>query len=151
MSQSLVVTANHNPFMDGTSPLRLIFDWVSAADGTVSLAVASTFTTAEALKFASPPAPSKVRGLLKSVETIPGLNGDLTTTLPTALYQLTIIDTYGFDVLQGAGLGRSGTLAERLINPATEIIVDSELTLTITGAGDGLTGRIIMEFAEARD
>ena len=114
MSQSMVVDVQHNPFMDGAGPFRVICDWVSAADGTVSLGIRSTYNTAKALKTPTPPAPSRIRGLLRSCQTIPGLLGDKATDLPDA-YDLTILDPYGDDILGGNGTARSATVSDILI------------------------------------
>jgi hypothetical protein len=130
--------------MDAVSPLRLILDWVSHTDGVVALTVAATFTAAQALLFATAPAPVKVRGLLKSIETVPGYLGDKATLCPTDAYTVKLADAYGWDIL-GNLAGRSGLLAEK-VEFASRPIVDSELTLTIAGAGSGKKGRVIVEF-----
>lgn len=145
MAQSLTVTVNGNPYMDGFyDQARVILDWVSAATGTVSLGIASTYATAVAARGGlGGPLPSKVRGKIVGFETAPGLNGDLTTALPTANYDITLLDGYSRDVLDGVGANRSGTAAEA-VYPNDPIPVDSELTLTIANAGDTKKGRIIL-------
>ena len=146
MAASMTVDAQHNPFMDGVSPLRLVIDWISHTDGVVSLPIAATFAAAQALKFATPPAPTKVRGVFRSCETIPGLNGDKVTATPTNLYDLTILDAYGYDILMAGGVDRSATVADKVVASVSKLVVDSELTITIANAGSGLKGRIILEF-----
>jgi len=88
-------------------------------------------------------------GRVVAFETIPGLNGDLTTTLPTAGYDITIVDEYGTDVAAGALADRSGTAGER-VNPAVPIPIWGALTLKIAAAGDSKTGRLIIVVDETR-
>jgi hypothetical protein len=144
MAATLSVTVNGNPFLDGTGPTQIILNWVSHTDGSVSKGIASNYTTGLGSGSASPIAPSKVKGMFKSIEFIPGLNGDLTTSLPTPNYGVSILDAYGYDILDKAGVSRSSTVAEKLF-PADYFIIDSELTLTIASAGDTKKGRIIIE------
>jgi hypothetical protein len=47
-------------------------------------------------------------GRLLALETIPGL------TQPTSLYDITIVDALGLDVLQGVGANRSSSVAEKV-------------------------------------
>ena len=149
MAQALTVTAEVNPFLDGVEGARVVLDWVSANAGTVSLAIASTYATAVAARGGlGGPRPSKIRGKIVGFETAPGLNGDLTTALPTDAYDITLLDAYSLDVLDGVGANRSGTVSEA-IYPNDPIPVDSELTLTIASAGDTKKGRIIMHLDPA--
>ncbi len=144
MAQALTVTVDGNPFLDGSEAAKVTLDWVSANAGTVSLGIASTFAAAVAAKGGlGGPLPSKIRGKILAIETAPGLNGDLTTALPTANYDITILDSYSLDVLDGVGANRSGTAAEA-VYPNDPIPVDSELTLTIANAGDTKKGRIVL-------
>lgn len=146
MAQELTVTINGNPFLDGrTDTARIMLDWkTGASDGAVSLAVCTTFITAQAAKGPGYAQPKKIKGYLRFIETIPGLNGNLTTTLPTALYDITLLDAYSYDVAAGSLNDRSGTAAERVV-PSAPIFLDTDLTLTIAAAGNSTTGRIIME------
>lgn len=149
MAQSLTVTVDGNPFLDGGEPARVILDWVSAGAGTVSLAIASTYATAVAARGGlGGPRPSKIRGKITKIETAPGLNGGLVTALPTDLYDVTILDAYGADVLDGVGANRSGTIAQ-IVTADFPVPVDSELTLTIANAGDTMKGRIILHLDQA--
>jgi hypothetical protein len=143
MAQALTVTVQGNPFMDGTvDNYQIILDWTSATDGTVSLAIASTYTTAKPFgDFGA--LPKKIRGYLRSFETIPGASGDKATALPTDAYDITLLDAYGYDVLAGNGSNRSGTLAQRTYSTG-EIEIDSDLTLTIAAAGNTTKGRMIL-------
>ena len=146
MAQSLVVSVNKNPFLDANIPFTTILDWTSATGGTVSLPIASTWAAQLALKNPSTPAPTKVQGIIRSVETVPGANGDLTTNLPTS-YTLTILDKYGLDILEGNFATRSASVAEKKC-PTQKLIIDSELTFTIASAGDGKQGRVIIEWED---
>ena len=148
MAQSMTVKAEKNPFMDANVPIRLVLDWVSAVGGTVSLPIASTYSTAEALKGPTMPQPSKIQGIFMSCQTIPGLNGDMATAKPTA-YTLAILDAYGDDILNNVAVAtpRSASVAQTLLQ-GTPREVDSELTVTITTAGDGTKGRIILELKD---
>lgn len=144
MAQSLTVTVEGNPFLDGSEPAKVILDWVSASGGTVSLAVASTYATAVAARGGlGGPRPSKIRGKITALEAAPGLNGNLSTALPTNLYDITLLDAHSLDVLDGVGMNRSGTVAD-VVYPNSPIPVDSDLTLTIANAGDTKKGRIIV-------
>ncbi len=147
MAESLTVTVEKNPFMDGSmgGSFAVILDWVSAAGGTVSKNIASTYTAQK--PFGEYFNVSKILGTLVSVETIPGADGDLTTDLPSANYNIAIKDKYGLDVTGGHLATRSGTVAEKIVAEDT-IIIDSELKLVIDSAGDSNQGRIVMEFEE---
>ena len=152
MAQALVVTAKHNPFLDGRMPEILILDWTSAADGTVSIKVAQTIAAAQLLASGNNPSvvqPVKIRGEIALIETVPGANGDRATSLPSS-YALTILDDYGRDVTGGMFAACSATVAEAQI-PQKTIQIDSELTVTITGAGSGTKGRILVHLKESEN
>jgi hypothetical protein len=130
---------------------KVVVDWLTSTDtGLVSGALCSIFSAAELAK-GLPGAiqPSKFQGFIQKIETIPGLHGDLTTTLPDASYDITITDPYGLDVTAAALADRSGTVAEAKF-PAIPIAVDSELTLNVTNANNSKTGRIIIFFSKNR-
>jgi hypothetical protein len=129
--------------MDGMGRFKIIGDWVSHTDGSVALGIASTYAAQK--PYGDTILPTKILGVLKSVETIPGALGVPATNPPTDQYDVTLVDNYGFDVAGGNLANRSNTVAEK-VYPTSEIIVDSELTLTIAAAGSGLKGRIILEF-----
>jgi len=139
---TLTVTMS-NPYGDMADPNKIVLDWKSTDLGVVSIAICSTFATAQGAMKVSP---KKLRGFIRAIETIPGLLGDLTTTLPTTLYDITILDAYGLDVTAGVLADRSAAVAETEV-PISPLYVDSELTLTIANAGNAKTGRIIIEMA----
>ena len=142
----MTVTLEGNPFLDGCEDqARIIIDWIAHTNGAVALGIKSTKNTAEAALGGTRIVLSKIRGILKSIETAPGLNGDLTTSLPTA-YDLTILDQYGLDIVAGSCMGRSASVAEKVSPTGSEITVDAtELTITIASAGSGKKGRIILD------
>ena len=154
MAQSIVVTADENPFLDGRTPVKITVDWVSATGGTVSLGIAAALAAANLAASGKNPAsiqPSKIRGDLRMIETIPGASGDKTTLLPTS-YGLSLLDAYGLNVAAQVGTltGRSASIAEAVL-ATKEVPVDSELTFTIASAGDGKAGRAILHFKESED
>ena len=149
MAQDLTVTAQKNPFLDGAvgGSFSITLDWQSDASGNVSIAICSTYSTAQRISNPASPAPTKILGVIRSIEAIPGLNGDLATTLPTDQYGITLLDQYGYDVTDGMTVHCSGTVSTKQY-PARKIIIDSELTLTIVNAGSTKTGRILVEFED---
>jgi hypothetical protein len=146
---SLTVTVQKNPFMDGSvgGNFSIILDWTATSGGAVSQAIASTYSAAQALLNPVCPQPAKILGVLRSIEMIPGANGDLSTNAPSGSYTATFLDKYGFDVAAAGITGTSASAATKYV-VANKVIVDSELTLTIGSAGNGKQGRIIMEFDE---
>ena len=136
-----------NPFLDGrvTADFFIRLDWKSTDLGVVSFALASTYATQQAALHKVAFLPVKVYGRLVSIETVPGLAGDWTTTLPTDAYDCTLKDNYGLDVADGNLANRSGTVAEQVVFD-TPIKISSELTLAIAAAGDAKTGRMILHF-----
>lgn len=114
---------------------KYIIDWLCNASG----AAVATFAELGL---------GEVSGRLLSFETIPGLNGDKSTDCPTALYDLTITDEYGFDIAEGTLANRSASLAERA-NPVTEAwYCQEDLTVTIANAGNAKRGRIVVVFGK---
>ncbi len=85
-----------------------------------------------------------VTGLLAWIETAPGEDGDLTTDLPTASYDLYLLDIHGYDWLKGALVDRSGTVAE-LVEPSdAPILLNQRLILKVDNAGSAKRGRVIL-------
>jgi hypothetical protein len=134
-----------NPFAQGGDN-KVVADWTATAGGAVSVALCSTFAAAQlsTYKYASPQ-PSKFRGKLVKAETAPGASGDLATTLPTAAYDITLLDAYSQDIASGYLEDRSGTVAEQWV-PIQPVSVDDDITLTIANAGASTKGRIILHF-----
>ena len=142
---ALTVTVNGNPFLDGKRDrAQIICDWTSdAAAGSVALAIASTYAAAQLAISPSRPQPNRIVGRITMIETIPGASGDKTTTCPDDNYDITLPDAYGYDVADGTLANRSSSVAQTIVyeEPLT---IDSELTLTITAAGNSKTGRLIL-------
>ena len=82
-------------------------------------------------------------GKVVALETSPGQNGDRSTDLPTASYDIEIQDEYACDVAAGVLADRSGTVAER-VNPTVPIPIWSPLTLIISAAGISTKGRLLI-------
>jgi hypothetical protein len=85
-----------------TFPCKITIDWTSTDQGAVSGKIASTFS---ATKKDYEPALKAIRGKLKWTQLIPGKNGDKATDTPTNLYDVTITDVYGHDILGAQGGG----------------------------------------------
>lgn len=78
-------------------------------------------------------------GRLRQVKFIP--DG---TTAPTDLYDVTLLDADGADVLVGNGANQSATVAAWYL-PANPIFIDAgDLTPTIANAGNAKKGTIIL-------
>ena len=120
------------------SPLTLSLDWLSAVGGTVSLGIATSYSEAMPDR-RSHPQPTKVRGRLMRVDTIPDTGG----TKPDINYAVSLLDANGVDLAAGGLVDRSDVTTET-IGPFDSYLVDDEITLTITGAGDGNGGTIIL-------
>ena len=149
MAASMVVTLEGNPFLDGVKDqARVIIDWISHTDGSVALGIKSTRNTAEAALGGTRLSLNRISGLLKSIQTIPGLNGDIATSLPTDQYDVTLLDQYSRDIVSGKLADRSGTVAEEVVFDPPVSIDTTEITVTIAGAGNGLKGRIIITLEE---
>jgi hypothetical protein len=81
-------------------------------------------------------------GLLYRVVTVPGTGG----SVPTTLYDITITDAHGLDVLAGAGVNRSATAAELVVLPVIPTVYGGVLTVNVTNAGDTKTGHVYLYF-----
>ena len=116
-----------------SSDRAYILDWICTAGGVVDQSITDLI--------------GEVGGRVIAFETVPGLNGDLTTQLPTNLYDVTIEDAYATDIAAGALADRSGTVGER-VNPSVAIPVWGALTLVIAAAGVTEAGRIIIVISD---
>ena len=103
------------------------WDWVSDSSGDVSGVGVSP----------------KLSGYIVGIETIPGLNGNLTDNLPTDQYDITLDDPYDYDLAGGSLANRSASVAEKRV-PSQPIPIDSEITLEISAAGNAKKGRILV-------
>lgn len=109
---------------------KCVVDWTSNSSGAATVAIVTT----SGAKYVQS-------------QTAPGVSGNLTTGLPTALYDLTITDGYTYDVAAGGLANRSGTAAELVIISAQPVIYGT-LTLNVTNAGDTKSGRVVVTLQE---
>lgn len=86
---------------------------------------------------------AKITGKLLAIETIPGLNGNLATTIPTSLADHTFLDDYSFDLGEGIFVNQStGASNKKYCNPP--VVVNGEIQLNISTVGASKTGRDIL-------
>jgi hypothetical protein len=119
-----------------TSIQDYIIDWVADAGG------AGPFDIAGLIDGSG----SKLVGVIRQVETSPGTKGDKSTNLPSATYDVSILDELGAVIPVGTLTGRSITVAEAVL-PAAGVIVPvaSAATVTISSAaGSTKQGRVIV-------
>jgi hypothetical protein len=119
----------------------VICDWQGSVNMAVSLGIVATLRAARAALDRAP-FPERIKGKIKAIETMPGYLGDRATYLPYGTYNLTLVDPYGYDLLDGAGAARSASAAERIVY-SQPLPVDGEITLTIASVAttDQLAGR----------
>jgi len=118
--------------VNGTDVVKHTFAWVSAADGSATL-----------------PSGLAVSGQIQRVVTVPSA-----TAAPTTLYDVTLTDANGIDVLAGQGANLSATVAASVcpgmpLKDGTTVgivpvLVDGILTLNVTNAGDTKAGSVIV-------
>lgn len=118
---------------NGSDVVKHTFPWVS--DGSGNAVVASGLP---------------VSGEIQRVVFIPSSGG----TAPTALYDVTLTDSDGVDVLagQGANLAASGNthvcpgvpLKDGTTTSVVPVVVDSILTLNVTNAGAAKAGTVVV-------
>jgi len=149
---ALTVSTNNlymNPAEDRIkgSPCEITLDWLSTDLGVVSIAIFATYNTAVAAGTSRYPNVSAIKGRISKVETIPGTLGVPATNPPTNLYDITLLDAYGYDVMDGTLADRSATVAEVVVFDSP-INVNGELTLTIANAGNANNGRMIITLVE---
>lgn len=85
-----------------------------------------------------------ITGTLEFIETAPGENGDLTTDLPTASYDVYLKDAYGFDWAEAGVDDRSGTAAEKYVPTTPPMLIGQDMQLVIDNAGDAKRGRVLI-------
>lgn len=115
---------------------KYVIDWTATAGGAFS----ATFSELGL---------GKLFGHIHFIETSPGEDGDLTTNLPTASYDLTLKDEYACDVAAGNLADRSGTAAERYV-PTVAIPVDDSFTLAGANCGNATQGRVVLSVVGAQ-
>ena len=109
-----------------TSVRKITWAWTSAADGSAGGSGGGGRTTVA------------FDGILQRLVTVPGAAG----AAPTALYDLTITDEDGVDVLLGAGANRSASATEQVAASSLGVVAGDRLTLTVAAAGDSKSGTV---------
>lgn len=109
----------------GGSVQCIVWDWLSAADGSVSSTTTCTYCNAIILSACDTP--------------------DAGDTQPTAAYDLSLLDSDSVDLLAGIGLNMLNSAANHLYLPTYGVrpyhpIHKTTLTLTIANAGDSNGG-----------
>jgi len=105
------------------SMARVIFDWLSNADGK------ATKTTAIAFD-----------GKIECAAFIP----DGAPTVPSDLYDVTVSDESGVDVLCGAGIDKSNAATQVTAAASLGAVASDKLTLSVTNAGVAKGGQVIL-------
>ncbi len=105
-----------------TGVKKIIFPWVSAADGSATVATTGVYD-----------------GKLIGLSTIPSGGG----TAPTDNYDLTLTDSGSHDVLLGAGANRDTANTEHVAEASLGAVAGSVLTLNVTNAGDSKQGTAV--------
>lgn len=118
----------------GGNVLTLQIDWTSNAAGAV------TQTNAEAITAEVP----KLRGLLLRVIVIPDSGG----TQPDDLFDMTLLDANGIDMLAGNGANLSNSQNTAITINQTPFYSEV-LRPQITGAGDSNGGAVLMYYQRA--
>lgn len=128
MAGTCVCTVTHPVGAERSSVVT--FDWVSgtgATAGTVAdVGISPMFS-----------------GYITKIQTVPGLNGDKVTAVPTANYDVVINDKYGEDVAEGELADCSEAVANSIYS-APKVKIDSDLIVGVTNAGDTKKGRIVV-------
>ncbi len=109
-------------------PMRVSFAWTSNASGAVN----GTLT-------------GKLGGVISRVVFVPGA----TTAQPTDLYDVTLLDEHGMDVLAGKGANLSNATSTQicpLIGDGTTtnqpVVINGTLELQVTNAGNAKSGAV---------
>jgi hypothetical protein len=77
-------------------------------------------------------------GKIEALVTVPNGGG----TQPTDLYDLTVVDDDGTDVLSGAGANRSNASTQVVLSASLGIVANDRLTLHVTNAGAAKGGTV---------
>jgi len=101
---------------------KVAFAWLSSAGGAADGGTSLPYT-----------------GVLERLVTIP--DG---TDVPTAAYDVTVVDEDGADVLMGAGANRSASAIEQVLASSLGVVANDVLTLHVTNAGAATRGTVIL-------
>ena len=103
---------------------RIVFSWTSNASGAASGSTTMDYS-----------------GVIYRVVFEPGSGA----TQPTNLYDVTLTDDDGIDILDGAGGDLSNTTTEQLQGlVGVSAVANSKLTLTVSNAGSSKTGTVVV-------
>lgn len=102
-----------------TSVKKITWDWLSDASGNADLVTTAAYD-----------------GVIQRLVTVPDGGG----TQPTDLYDLTITDGDGLDVLLGAGANRSNASTQQVASSSLGVVAGDTLTLNISNAGNAKGG-----------
>lgn len=97
---------------------KIKFTWTASAGGAADGATTGTYN-----------------GALQRLVTVPD-----TGTAPTNLYDITVADEDGTDVLMGAGADRSSTNTEQVLASSLGVVANDTLTIHVTNAGNAGKG-----------
>lgn len=125
------IAVKRNIFRIGSTPNygRLyVVDWTASTNGAFSGTLAAKAGDAS------------ICGYIRHIETIPGANGDRTTSLPTS-YTAYLYDAYNYDVAAGGLATRSASAAEKIV-PSSPLFICEEITVSATGASNSKRGRM---------
>lgn len=110
--------------ISNTSVRKVTFTWTSSAGGAADATTTAVFT-----------------GEVVRVVQIPDGGG----TVPTTLYDVTVTDSDGADVLHGAGANLSETApTNKAPKDGLGAVTNSTLTLGVTNAGNAKGGKTIL-------
>lgn len=114
------ITFSYSADRHGTVQV-VTFDWTCTAGGAVSGVLSAP-----------------VNGVINRAVTVPDGGG----TQPADLYDVTLKDEWGFDLLGGSGANRSQTATEEIV--PTSRAVAGTLELTVANAGNAKGGTLIL-------
>ena len=117
----------NNSEFNGVQKVKWV--WVSSTGGTV---VASTSAGL------NPTTLNKYSGEVVRLVTDPS------STAPTDDYDITILDSDGYDVLMGAGADRDTANTEQVLGTSLGICQDTTLSLRVAAAGSNKGGAVIL-------
>jgi hypothetical protein len=102
-----------------TSVKKITWTWTSDASGNADLVTTQAYD-----------------GVIQRLVTVPSGGG----TAPTNLYDVTITDADGFDVLLGAGANRAAASTEQVAASSLGVAAGDKLTLNVSNAGNAKAG-----------
>jgi len=110
--------------------LKVDWDWLSTAGGAADLVTANAYT-----------------GIVTRAVFIPDSAG----TQPTDLYDVTVTDEDGADVLLGLGANLSNAATvQKHQGDGLGCVANDKLTVNVTNAGNAKGGRVILYIADLR-